>query len=246
MTVQHAQRLVDMIKEAEQAGVQVLCGGSAKCDAASKYVHPTVLLNPPRTLRVMTEEVFGPILSVHAVRDEQAAIDFVNSMPGTPLALYVFTTDDAVAKRVLDACPSGGAIHNDCLLHYGNPNIPFGGLGTSGYGFGHGKFDFFTFTHARGVMSKPCRASTEFGGIRYMPFDKYGGMSGKALVFLIETLPDVPVLRSSRLVKMLSLSVATGLAFAYGPPAVRSALVQPLLVAASSLEWVATTLRSWA
>ena len=162
-----------MIVEAEKGGARVLCGGSAKCDPANKYIAPTVLANAPKGSRVMTEEIFGPILVIREVDDMSQAITMVNEMEGTPLALYVFTANKAVCDRLLDACPSGGALRNDVLLHFAGC-VPFGGLGTSGYGNAHSDWSWRTFTHERAFMYKPCHPAFEFGDIRYAPVSRRG------------------------------------------------------------------------
>jgi len=168
---QHAKRLVEMIEEAEAAGCVPLCGGSKACNASERFVAPTLFADPlPAHLRILKEEIFGPILSVRSFRQESEAIATINSLPGTPLALYVFTTDQRMCERVLDRCPSGGAMRNDVVLHFANGHVPFGGLGTSGYGSAHGKFGLRTFSHERAFVSKPCRPLFEFGGIRYAPY----------------------------------------------------------------------------
>jgi acyl-CoA reductase-like NAD-dependent aldehyde dehydrogenase len=72
----HAQRLVDMMKEVERNSFP-LCGGSEKCNVDDKYVCPTVLLSPPRDCRLMKEEIFGPVLPVIIVKSRQEAINFI-------------------------------------------------------------------------------------------------------------------------------------------------------------------------
>ena len=79
-----------------------------------------------------------------------------------------------MAERVLIACPSGGAIRNDVLIHFAS-SMPFGGLGTSGYGNAHGKWSWRTFTHERAFMYKPCHTAFEFGDIRYAPVRRANG-----------------------------------------------------------------------
>ena len=71
----------------------------------------------------------------------------------TPLALYVFTRSRDVFTSYMDAIPSGDAVMNDVLVHFACSTIPFGGMGTSGYGRAHGKWGFDAFTHTRGGES---------------------------------------------------------------------------------------------
>ena len=71
-----------------------------------------------------------------------------------PLALYLFSNDRVVQKRVISEISSGGVCVNDTLSHLINPNLPFGGVGNSGMGAYHGKYSFLTFSHAKGVLKK--------------------------------------------------------------------------------------------
>lgn len=61
------------------------------------------------------------------------------------------TTED----RVLGELPFGGGCVNNTLVHLGNPELPFGGVGTSGMGAYHGRFSFDTFSHRKGVVKSP-------------------------------------------------------------------------------------------
>jgi len=245
VTTNHAQRLYDMLLEAEEGGATVLCGGSAKCDPANRYIAPTVLINAPTDSRVLTEEIFGPILVIREVDHVEQAISVVNEMEGTPLALYIFTTNKSVCDKVLDACPSGGAVRNDVLIHFAS-SMPFGGLGTSGYGNAHSKWSWRTFTHERAFMYKPCHSAFEFGDIRYAPYGKYGGMSGKAFIALVGLLPEIPVLRSRLLLATLG---AVGLGFGvatYGPAGARTVLADMISLVAGSIDFASGALRSFA
>ena len=105
---------------------------------------------------VMQEEIFGPILPVIAVTDVDEAVGFVNERP-QPLALYVFTSDDAAAERIVERTTSGGVTVNHTMLHVAVPDLPFGGVGASGIGAYHGKAGFDTFSHRRSVFTKPAR-----------------------------------------------------------------------------------------
>jgi len=148
---QHAERLVELIKEVEAlaskpgSSTVILCGGSKDCDPASGYICPTIVLNPPLSSRVMKEEIFGPILPILTVSSRQEAVQTVQTMPGTPLCLYAFTKSERVFQEICDKCPSGSAVRNDCLVHLGSPILAFGGLGSSGYGNYHGNYSFETF-----------------------------------------------------------------------------------------------------
>ena len=127
----------------------VAAGGET--DPDELYIAPTVLVDVPVNSPVMQEEVFGPILPVLEIDSVQAVIDWVNERP-RPLGLYVFTEDEDVAERILDATNSGDACVNDCAVQPLVPELPFGGVGNSGMGKYHGRWGYEAFTNARGVL----------------------------------------------------------------------------------------------
>ncbi len=135
-------------------------------DATDRYIAPTVLLDPEPDSDVMTDEIFGPILPVITVDDIDEAIDFVNARP-KPLALYVFTDDDATANRTVKRTSSGGVGVNGTLLHIGPPELPFGGVGPSGMGAYHGETGFETFSHLKSVFDRRTKPDLK---IMYPPY----------------------------------------------------------------------------
>lgn len=133
----------------------VAFGGTA--DADTRYIAPTVLTGVAADDPVMNEEIFGPLLPVIAVDSLAEAIEFVQrrSRDGDkPLALYTFSQSDAENDQVIENTTSGGVCVNGTLLHFSNPNLPFGGVGESGMGALHGKFGFDTFSHRKGVHAR--------------------------------------------------------------------------------------------
>lgn len=145
-------------------GQNVAIGGDH--DAATKYLSPTVVIDPPLDSVLMTDEIFGPILPIVAVDDLSAAIAFVNERP-KPLALYVFAEDDDAVERVLGETSSGGACVNHTLLHITPPDLPFGGVGPSGMGRYHGESSFDTFSNMKSVLNKPLKGENS---LLYPPY----------------------------------------------------------------------------
>src|SRR5262249_52490728 len=135
-------------------------------DPDELYIAPTLLTDVPVASRIMQEEVFGPILPVLEINSVQAVIDWVNERP-RPLGLYVFTGDEDVAERILEATNSGDACVNDCSVHPLVPELPFGGVGNSGMGKYHGRHGFEAFTNARGVLYHSPRIDP---GVKYPPY----------------------------------------------------------------------------
>ena len=135
-------------------------------DAEQRYIAPTVLTDIQWDDPVMQEEIFGPILPILEYAELDALIDRLADKP-KPLALYLFTKDSAAEEKVTGRLSFGGGCINDTLAHLGNPGLPFGGVGESGFGNYHGKAGFDTFTHAKSIMKKPTWPDIRF---RYPPY----------------------------------------------------------------------------
>lgn len=102
-----------------------------------------------------------------SVPDVDAAIEEVNARP-KPLALYVFSKNKRIARRVLEETSSGGACVNDTVVHLSVPELPFGGVGASGMGSYHGRAGFSCFSHDKSVLEKATRPDPP---LRYPPYD---------------------------------------------------------------------------
>jgi aldehyde dehydrogenase (NAD+) len=148
VNVRQFDRLVSLI---ETTTGSIIAGGGS--DRESLTIEPTVILDPSPDEPLMADEIFGPILPVVTVESTDAAIDFVNRRP-KPLALYVFTASRPLAKGLVDAIPSGGAVVNHVAMHCLVPQLPFGGVGASGMGAYHGRWGFEALSHRRAVLSK--------------------------------------------------------------------------------------------
>lgn len=211
VSVRHAERLVELIRQVEQADhktTKILTGGSQDCDVASRYVAPTIILNPPPDSKIMHEEIFGPILPIVTVKNRWEAIDFMKKMPGVPLCLYIFTTSEKVFREINQRVPAGSVMRNDCLVHLSSPFIPFGGLGSSGYGSYHGKFSFDLFSHTQPIMYRPSFPGFDLGRVRFHPFGK---LKGYIITDIAVVLPPIPVLHIRVVLRTLVIAVAASL-----------------------------------
>jgi aldehyde dehydrogenase (NAD+) len=142
----------------------VIYGGST--NAATHYIEPTLLDNITVDAPVMQEEIFGPLLPVLSWEKEEEVYQIIKANKN-PLALYVFTSNDATADRWLQTIPFGGGCINNASWHLTNHHLPFGGRGNSGIGAYHGHFSFDTFSHKKGIM----KTATWFDpAIKYPPF----------------------------------------------------------------------------
>lgn len=112
---------------------------------------PQLILDADRSMKIMQEEIFGPLLPVLTYDRIEDALAYVNE-GARPLALYVFDHDRSRVDAILAATHSGGVAVNDCLFHVAQDDLPFGGIGASGMGAYHGPEGFKTFSHARGVF----------------------------------------------------------------------------------------------
>jgi coniferyl-aldehyde dehydrogenase len=117
-----------------------------------RRLSPVLLLGVTDAMRVMQEEIFGPLLPVIGYRDLGEAEAQIEKNP-RPLALYVFDQNEARAQETMARIPSGGACINETMAHFAQDALPFGGLGPSGMGNYHGRAGFLAFSHERGVLS---------------------------------------------------------------------------------------------
>ena len=158
------ERLQGLLVQARDRG-QVLVGG--RCDAANRKIEPTlVAVDSPLTDPLMQDELFAPILPLLTVSDLEEALALVRRNP-KPLALYLFGGGARERERVLAGTSSGSVVVNDVVVQGGLVSLPFGGIGTSGMGAYHGEAGFLTFSHQRGVLSRPFWPDPP---VRYPPY----------------------------------------------------------------------------
>jgi coniferyl-aldehyde dehydrogenase len=147
----HFQRLQNLIDDAIEQGATVHPLAAPQSDNTNNVFQPVIVTNASNQCALMQEEIFGPILPVVTYTNIEDAIAFINDKP-RPLALYVFSSEDATVDLVLDNTVSGGVTVNDTLLHIAQENMPFGGVGASGMGAYHGEYGFNTFSHRKSVF----------------------------------------------------------------------------------------------
>ncbi|MCY1268620.1 Coniferyl aldehyde dehydrogenase [compost metagenome] len=154
INARHFERLQGYLSEARDAGVELIELNPANEDFAGQAHHkiaPTLLRNPGDELKVMQDEIFGPLLPIKPYKDIAEVVAYINARP-RPLALYWFGSDAAEERYVLDRTLSGAMCINDVIRHVGVESLPFGGVGASGMGAYHGFDGFKTFSHARAVL----------------------------------------------------------------------------------------------
>jgi len=146
---------------------KIVLGGET--DEATKFIAPTVVKDVSGDDPLMSEEIFGPVLPIVPVEDLDEAIAFVTAHDH-PLALYVFSSDGEYKAKVFNNTQSGAAIANEVVLHTGLQDLPFGGIGPSGYGYHTDKYTFDIFTHLRSSMDSPGWVD-KLLGFRFPPYN---------------------------------------------------------------------------
>ncbi len=150
------ERLSRLIDEAVAGGAKIEVGGER--DPEQRYIAPTVLSGVTPEMALMKEEIFGPILPVLGFTALDEALGRIQAAD-KPLAMYVFATKRKVIEHILSRTTAGGTVVNDIGLHWGNPELPFGGVGTSGLGSYHGHFGFMAFSHSRALVTQRVTSS---------------------------------------------------------------------------------------
>jgi len=153
------KRLMGLLKKQT-----VIYGGEGNEDL--QKIELTLLDNPKLDSPVMSEEIFGPILPIIAVDSMDDIFDIIRGYE-KPLALYLFTKDKALQKKVVQNIHFGGGCVNDAVMHLANDNLPFGGIGASGMGAYHADQGFNTFSHSKSVLKQNFLFDIP---IRYAPY----------------------------------------------------------------------------
>ncbi|MFU8763959.1 MAG: coniferyl aldehyde dehydrogenase [Haliea sp.] len=164
----HYERLTGYLREAEERGIKTIAINPGKEDFSAQQgnrkIPPTLIPQPADDLKVMQEELFGPLLPIRTYKDFNETIDYVNANP-RPLAAYYFGSDKGEEEAVLKRTTSGGACINDVIMHVMQEELPFGGVGPSGMGAYHGEAGFRTFSHAKSVYRQAGINVGKLGGM---------------------------------------------------------------------------------
>ena len=156
-------RLNNLLTQAKKNN-QIIYGGDS--NEKEKRISPTLIKIDNRNDPLMKEELFGPLLPILSIKNLDQAISDFKLLP-KPLALYLFGGGEKEQGKVLTMTSSGGVCFNDVVLQAGIPELPFGGVGTSGMGKYHGKAGFDNFTHYKSVLKRPFWLDLNF---RYPPY----------------------------------------------------------------------------
>ena len=143
---QQFERVVNMLRSTKG---KVVCGGSY--DEETLMVEPTVIVVDEYEDEGMKQETFGPLLWVKRVKGVEEAVEHINSREKS-LSLYMFSSSSRNQQFVVNNTSSGGMQINGAIAYLGNPNLGFGGVGSSGMGAYHGDRTFYTFSHTKAVV----------------------------------------------------------------------------------------------
>jgi coniferyl-aldehyde dehydrogenase len=142
-----------LIDDARAWGARVVEINPAAENFSEQSAHrmpPTLILDPTEDMRVLQEEIFGPVLPVRTYSTLDETIAEINARP-RPLALYYFGEDEAESEALLTRTTSGGVTINDVIFHFMMDDLPFGGVGPSGMGAYHGARGFREFSHEKAI-----------------------------------------------------------------------------------------------
>ena len=178
INAKHHKRLTGLVDDAVERGARVQTGGTT--DAEARFLDPTVLTDVPPDSQAMQEEIFGPVLPVLGFTSIDEVLATIHSK-STPLALYVFSQNEATIEYVLNHTTAGGTTVNDTLLHFMHPDLPFGGHNTSGIGKGYGHYGFLAFSNERAVLRQKLKHSPF--KLAYPP---YGPKTSKLIEWLMK------------------------------------------------------------
>ena len=149
----HHQRISGYVHDAREKGAEILELNPKNESFEGQKHHkmpPTLVRHPTDEMKVMQEEIFGPVMPIRTYDAIDEAIAYVNAHE-RPLALYYFGPKGPDREAVLSRTTSGGVAVNDVMTHYLHENLPFGGVGPSGMGAYHGRDGFLNFSHKKSV-----------------------------------------------------------------------------------------------
>ena len=151
ISAQQYQRLVALRDDARAAGAQLHALADAVDDPAQRLLVPQLMTAVDDNMKVMREEIFGPLLPLVPYDTLDEAIAYVGAR-AHPLSLYMFDSDRKLIDDVLARTHAGGVSVNDTVYHIAQHRLPFGGVGASGMGGYHGEAGFRTFSHLKPVF----------------------------------------------------------------------------------------------
>ncbi len=164
----HYDRITGYIDEAKARGLRVIELKPDDEDLSQqehRKIAPTLIIDPTDDMKVMQEEIFGPVLPVKTYKSMAEAVAYVNAHD-RPLGLYYFGDDAAEQESVLAGTTSGGVTVNDVIMHVAQEDLPFGGVGPSGMGSYHGLDGFKEFSHRKAIYTQLKKDMPQLAALR--------------------------------------------------------------------------------
>jgi aldehyde dehydrogenase (NAD+) len=151
--------LISFLKE-----VNIIYGG--KYNENNLFIEPTLVEIDDINVKLMQEEIFGPILPIISYQQEHEIYDIIAKNP-YPLALYIFSKDKIFIQKIINNIKFGGGCINTALFHFVNSNLPFGGIRYSGIGYYHAKHTFDIFSHFKSIVDMSTKIDVSIKYPRY-------------------------------------------------------------------------------
>lgn len=176
----HHNRINDLMADAIEHGANLEFGGKSQRDQLR--FSPTLLSNVSVKMRVMQEEIFGPILPMVTFNTLDEVIERVNQQE-KPLALYVYARSKQVVERIKQETSAGMMTVNDSVLQFAHPNLPIGGANNSGIGKSHGYAGFVAFSNKKAMLRQRIGLTTV-----KMVYPAYNKLKNFVIDFMVKYL----------------------------------------------------------
>jgi acyl-CoA reductase-like NAD-dependent aldehyde dehydrogenase len=178
---EQASLVTELVDDAIASGAERLTGGSREVPGFSgKFVAPTVLTGVTHEMRIMREEIFGPVLPIVTVDDEEQALEMANDSR-FGLGSSIWTKDRAKGERMARRIESGMVWINDHSYSHGACQCSWGGVKESGLGRSHSKFGFYECVNIKLVAWEPGLARDFW----WQPYDRTLGEAVRASARLV-------------------------------------------------------------
>jgi acyl-CoA reductase-like NAD-dependent aldehyde dehydrogenase len=141
----------DHVEDARAKGARILTGGR-RPEGAGDWYEPTVIADADHSMKVMTEETFGPVIPVMKVRDADEALRLANDST-YGLASSIFTRDFRRGEDLARRVEAGAVNVDDVLTHYLTLEVPMGGWKSSGIGYRHSAAGIRRFCRMESIVS---------------------------------------------------------------------------------------------
>jgi len=148
------ETIEEHVRDAIDKGARVLAGGHRVQSGGGRFYAPTLLVDVDHTMKIMTEETFGPTLPVMKVGDAEEAVRLANDSP-YGLGASVFSRDVARGEAIARRLQAGAANVNDALINYTVLELPMGGAKASGLGSRHGAGGIRKFCAQQAIVITP-------------------------------------------------------------------------------------------